>query len=92
MLRIILTAAFIAVALVVIKQDRVLQRAGLVGYCNTVAAPTGQDGDWRACRPGKLAGRPDLSLDSCTQQGVVGRIEYWRCPAAVGSGVTVASG
>jgi hypothetical protein len=87
MFRIVFVGALIAVAMFVIKQDRVLQRSGLLGSCNAVAPPSGQDGDWHACKDGKLSGAPDLSLNSCTKAGYVGTIAYWRCPAPVGANV-----
>ena len=34
-----------------------------------------------ACKPGKLEGRPDLTQADCTAVGIVGKLEYWRCPA-----------
>ena len=83
MLRILLGAALIFFAMVALKQDHVLQRLGLTGYCNVVATPVGQDGSWHACRSGKLAGYPDLSRNSCTTRGIVGSIEYWQCPVAI---------
>jgi hypothetical protein len=87
MFRIVFVGVLIAAAMIVIKQDRVLERAGLLGSCATVAPPAGQDGDWHACKEGKLSGAPDLSLNSCTKAGYVGMVAYWRCPAPVGSNV-----
>ena len=86
MIRIFFAAAAIVAAMIVIKDGRLLAQAGLLGSCSGAQAPAGQTGAWEACRPGKLEGRPDLSRRSCTRQGVVGRVEYWRCPAPVGSG------
>jgi hypothetical protein len=87
MFRIVFVGVLIAAAMIVTKQDQVLQRAGLLGSCAVVAPPSGQDGDWHACKEGKLSGAPDLSLNSCTSAGYVGTVQYWRCPAAVGSNV-----
>ncbi len=83
MLRIILVGLAIMLAMIAIKDDRLLERAGLVHSCHAVAPPPGDNGAWRACEPGKLAGAPDLTRESCTRGAVVGRIEYWRCPAPV---------
>ena len=81
MLRIILVGFAIILAMIAIKDDRLLQRTGLVHSCRSVVAPAGDTADWRACEPGKLAGAPDLTRESCTRGAVVGKIEYWRCPA-----------
>lgn len=79
--RIIFVGALIAGAMILIKQDRVLERAGLIGSCRVVGSPAGDTGEWRACRSGKLAGRPDLSVHSCESKTLQGDTEYWRCPA-----------
>jgi hypothetical protein len=84
-LRIFAAAICVAAALVAVKNERLIQRAGLSGSCWAVSTPPGQSGEWRACQPGRLAGRPDLSRRSCTKQGLSGRLEYWRCPAPVES-------
>ena len=61
-----------------------LQRAHLVGFCSMVArAPDGSE--WRSCVPGKLSGRPGLTLDGCTDVGLRGSGEPWSRPAAVGN-------
>ena len=80
LLRIVLVGAVIAAALALVQQQRVLQNAGLLGYCSTIATPKGQTGHWHACRPGKLTGTPGLSVQSCTRAGKTGEVEYWRCP------------
>ena len=86
MLRIFFAAALILATMVAIKDGRVLREAGLTGSCTPIVAPAGDDAVWEACRPGKLEGRPDLGRRSCVAQSRQGEIEYWRCPAAVGSG------
>ena len=83
MFRFFLVAVLLVGAMIVIKQDRVLQRSGVLGTCDVVAPPAGQDGDWHACKKGKLSGAPDLSLKSCTNSGYVGVVAYWRCPAPI---------
>jgi hypothetical protein len=82
---------FVAVALIVavmvaIKDGRALRETGLVASCFAVAAPVGQSGFWEACRPGKLEGRPNLGRRSCKSAGLVGNLEYWRCPSQIESG------
>ena len=55
------------------------------GVCHAVAAPKGQAGAWEVCDPGKLEGLPDLSRHGCKSVGLVGKREYWRCPAGIKS-------
>jgi hypothetical protein len=83
MVRILIVAALIAVSLYVVKENAVLTRAGLMGYCTTTATPAGTDGSWRACHSGRLSGRPSLYLEACQPRGRDGTIEYWRCPSPV---------
>jgi hypothetical protein len=85
--RFFLVAALVAAAMFMIKDDSVLERHGLLGSCAAVAPPAGQDGDWHACKKGRLSGAPDLSLKSCTKAGFVGVVEYWRCPAPIDADV-----
>ena len=59
LVRIVIIAALIAVTLGVIQKKDVLQKAGLTGYCTTVATPAGQSGFWHECRPGKMTGTPE---------------------------------
>jgi hypothetical protein len=84
-LRIFLVTAAVAAAMLAVKDGRLLARAGLVGSCSAVAAPAGHSGAWQACKPGRLEGRPDLSSKSCSSEGVVGKLEYWSCPADLAS-------
>jgi hypothetical protein len=66
--------------LITVKDQRVLQRAHLIGFCSTVAQAT--DGsEWRSCVPGHISGRPGLELDSCIDYGREGNAEVWSCPA-----------
>ena len=78
--RIVLVAALIAASLVVVQQKRVLQNAGLTGYCTSIATPSGQSGHWYECRPGSLTGTPELSRRSCVHASRRGEVERWRCP------------
>jgi hypothetical protein len=82
LLRIVTVGAVLIALLITVKDQRVLQRAHLVGSCSTVAEAS--DGSqWRACVPGKLSGRPGLIMNSCTDFGRDGNAEVWNCPAAL---------
>jgi hypothetical protein len=78
--RIVLVAAVIAASLVLVQQKRVLENAGLTGYCASIATPSGQSGYWFECRPGSLTGTPELSRSSCVHASRRGDVERWRCP------------
>ena len=80
MSRIVLIAVLIVAFLAYAKQERYFERAGLVHHCATVAAPIGQDGEWKACEQGLIDGYPDLSLDACERMGRTAGHEFWRCP------------
>jgi hypothetical protein len=86
MLRILVLATLAAAVLFTVKDQDVLHRAGLIGYCTTTTAPAGAKGIWRACEKGKLSGRPDLSRQSCHRQGRTGSVEFWSCPTKLDSG------
>ena len=83
MSRIVFAAAMIATVLALAKQERVLDRTGMLGSCSSLAAPAPAGGRWLACRPGSLTGYPDLSQDSCTRRGLRGDTRYWVCPTAL---------
>lgn len=88
MLKFAVIAALLAAGLAYAKHDRTLERAGLLGSCARVAGALPDGGEWRACRPGRLTGYPDLSRDGCVAQGGDAELRYWRCPAPlVGSRV-----
>ena len=36
-----------------------IRRAGLVGYCHAVRAPSGDDGEWQGCYEGLMSGFPE---------------------------------
>ena len=86
MFRIVVAAVLIASVLVLVKQDRVLDRTGLLGSCVALTAPAPEGGQWLECRPGRLTGYPDLSQDSCTRRGTRGEVRYWICPTAIVGG------
>jgi len=82
LLRILAVGAVLIALLITVKDQRLLQRAHLVGFCSTFAQE--HDGsEWRSCVPGRLSGRPSLELNSCTDFGRRGSAELWNCPAAL---------
>ena len=85
LLRVFAVAVVLVGVMVGVRNGRVLQRLDLTGSCSVVATPNGQTGEWRACRAGRLAGQPDLSRDSCTQQAANAELVYWRCPTSIAS-------
>jgi len=83
--RVVIVGALILALMIVVKDGRVLRDAGLTGSCRV--AQTFADGtQLEACRGGRLAGRPDLSRNGCSDVGITGTYAYWRCPAPVKSG------
>ena len=80
MFRIVAVGALLVALLITIKDQRVLQRAQLVGYCSTVSSDAAGS-EWRKCVPGKLSGRPGLELNGCTDWGLYNEAEFWACPA-----------
>jgi len=86
MSRIVVVAAVIASLLALGKNERVLDRTGILGTCAELAAPAPEGGQWLECRPGELTGYPDLSRDSCQKAGMRGEARFWVCPTALVSG------
>ena len=78
---VVAVAVCIVALMIVVKDGRLLQSAGLTGSCSHVAS-TAQN-DVEACVPGKLEGRPDLTKRGCKPGAVRGKLEYWSCPADV---------
>jgi hypothetical protein len=91
MLRVVLAAGAVVVAMLAVRNGELLQRTHVVGGCNAIATPAGEAGSWLACRPGKLEGRPDLSLKSCDRRGLVAEVELWRCPAPLAASRTASA-
>ena len=85
MVRIVFVAALLAVALVVVRQQDVLQNAGLVGYCSQIATPAGKTGFWHECRSGKVTGTPGLPLGPCKRIRHEVSHDVWRCPTELAS-------
>jgi hypothetical protein len=81
MIRFAIVALVLAAALYGVREERLLEDAGLFGSCDAVATSVGSEGQWLACRAGQLTDFPDLSRDACTRTGRRGALEYWRCPA-----------
>jgi hypothetical protein len=80
--RIVIAGLVVFLAMVAIKNGRVLHATGLTGSCSVVQ--TGADGSTLdACSSGKLEGFPSLSGHGCTNAGNAGTYEYWRCPASL---------
>jgi hypothetical protein len=88
MSRVLVAAAVILAAMILAKDRSILERAGLLSSCTAIAAPAGDFNFWEACKPGKLEGRPNLVRRSCQSMRVVSRVEYWRCPAPIGTETT----
>lgn len=88
MFRVVVAAAVILAAMVLAKDRSILERTGLLSSCTAIAAPAGDFNFWEACKAGKLEGRPNLARRSCQSMRVVGRVEYWRCPAPIGNETT----
>jgi hypothetical protein len=82
---VLVVAALIVALMAAIKDGRVLRQAGLTGGCSTVPTPRGETGSWKGCVAGKLQGAPDLTRQGCASVSTVGKTEYWRCPAQIGS-------
>ena len=80
LLKILFVAGLLGAALVVAKQERLFEKAGFVGYCEVVRAPSGDDGEWHGCHEGVMTGFPNLIKDSCTIESRRASVEYWRCP------------
>jgi hypothetical protein len=83
MLKIVLLFALIGAGLAVAKEGRVFEKAGLVGYCQVVHPPAGDDAQWHGCREGVITGFPRPLRESCTLEVRRGKVEYWRCPAGL---------
>jgi len=86
-LRIIVVGAVLAALMIGIKDERILQRTHIVGSCSavpdsTVSSSVGGS-EWHSCVPGRLTGRPGLTMDGCTDFGLYRNAEFWQCPAKV---------
>jgi hypothetical protein len=79
-----LTLALGIALLVAVKQDRLLERAHITGYCRTYAKAADAT-EFRECLPGKLSGLPSLKRSNCTLIGPHGANQLWHCPARLES-------
>jgi hypothetical protein len=77
---IIVVGICIFALMLAIKDGRVLRVAGLTGSCKVVQTLS-DSSQLDICHSGKLEGRPDLSHRACTSIEIVGKNEYWHCPA-----------
>jgi hypothetical protein len=83
-LRMALALALGISLLVAVKQEHLLERAHITGYCRTYA--TAADGtEFRECFPGQISGHPSLKRNNCTDVGAHGANELWHCPARLAS-------
>jgi hypothetical protein len=80
LLKVVLFFALIGAGLALAKEGRVFEKAGLVGYCQVVQAPAGDDAQWQGCREGVINGFPRPLIESCTLEVRNGKVQYWRCP------------
>jgi hypothetical protein len=86
LIKIAMVGVAIAALMLVARDQRWFERAGVVGRCYATPAPIGQQEDsWYACTQGVLSGFPNLTADSCSRDRVVARKEIWRCDAALTS-------
>ncbi len=78
--RILVVAILIASGLYGLRETGVLDRAELLGSCKTVRSAPAVEGEWLACRGGRISGAPDLSRDSCRESATREGVTYWYCP------------
>lgn len=86
MFRFVVAAAIVASLLAYAKEERVLDRAGILGSCTPLTAAAPDESQWWECRPGELTGYPELSQDGCKRGDLRGEVRYWLCPAALVAG------
>jgi hypothetical protein len=83
MFRLLLLASVVVAAMALVKDGRVMREAGLFGSCSVVHSSSGAATHWRACKSGRLSGKPDLSHQSCKRWGELHGLDYWRCEASI---------
>jgi hypothetical protein len=79
--KIVVVAVLVVAALALGQRQHVYEDWGVVGSCEPVRAPAGDDGAWYACSEGLLTGYPSLIGDQCEYESRARGYEYWRCPA-----------
>jgi hypothetical protein len=87
LVRIAMVGVAIAVMMVVARDQRWAERAGIVGVCAAMPPPNGgqRDDSWYACEQGILNGFPNLKADYCSEQGISAKREIWRCTVPLSS-------
>lgn len=88
MLKLLVLVLVVGAAAFAVVRVGALESAGLLGGCTDVVAPQDDTGSWKACRPGTLAGAPDLSKKPCTRERSEGELVFWRCPAPLEANLT----
>jgi hypothetical protein len=84
--KIVMVGVAIFALMIVARQERWPQRAGVTGSCYATQAPGSQPtGAWYACKQGVLTGFPNLESNDCTSVGFVVHDEIWQCPAPLSS-------
>jgi hypothetical protein len=82
-IKILLAGILVFAGMLVIKDGRILARAGLTASCSQVSTRSAQDNVVQACKRGRLEGYPDLAHRSCVSIGTKESVQYWSCPARV---------
>jgi hypothetical protein len=77
--RVLAVAVVVLVAMVALRDGRLMRTTGLTGSCSVVQQFS-DSSELAACRSGKLEGRPDLSHRGCRLVGRNRTFQYWRCP------------
>lgn len=80
--KIAFVAVAIAAVMVVARDQRWAERAGVTGSCTATQAPSADgSGAWYVCKQGVLTGFPSLVGQGCEATGVVIHQEVWHCAA-----------
>ena len=85
LVKILVVLALLVAGLAVLQQQRVVQRAGVVGSCVEVRAPANdvRGAQWWSCNEGLITGFPSLVKDNCTLKVPTGERQVWRCPVPI---------
>lgn len=80
--KILVVLALLIGALALIQQQRVVERAGIVGKCAEVRPPTSDvpGTQWWSCSEGLITGFPSLVKDNCALKIRAQDRQVWRCP------------
>jgi len=80
--KIAMVGVLIVVMMVVARDQRWPQRAGVTGSCVATKPPRSDPGGaWYACTQGILTGFPNLEGASCRSTGIAMKQEVWSCSA-----------